>query len=160
MPYLRRYSGGTMHPRRGSPHRRGAKRSLPHILAPGPTHWTLYWRQCVSCLTFEDVVDIFGQRGWYPGNGHSNAALSVMYAGMPPIVRWDLGQSTKPSGGAPNWHSLTLMLAEQPVTKQEAFRDCVCADSVHGRSRSLLCSTLTVIYASCNIGRPPLKAGV
>ena len=80
-------------------------------------------RKLLKQQTFEDVVEIFGQREWYPRNGHCNAALSVAYAEVAcimgrPILSEDI-QVSPPNHPVAllNWWSLTLMLAEQPATK-------------------------------------------
>ena len=59
-----------------------------------------------------------------------------------------------------NWWSLTLMLAEQLATNRKLSGTVLYSGSLTGRSRSSLHLTLTVIYASSNSGRPPLKTGV
>ena len=41
-------------------------------------------RKLFKQQTFEDVVDIFGQREWYPRDGHCNAAVSVMHVEVTP----------------------------------------------------------------------------
>ena len=94
-----------------------------------------------------------------PPDGHSNAALSVMYAEVArimgrPMLSEDI-QVSPPNHPVAllNWWRLTLMLAEQPATKQEAFRGYV----VFGQPPREV-PELTPVDAHCHLHQ--LQAGV